>query len=198
MICFNTALTACERAQQWPVALDVFQRMVDERLRPTVPLAGIHFADQENETASPNSSWCLMQCFFVKKIFLTFSHLSASIIQVITWNSTMSACSSTLQWQRCLELLRDMRTSQEIDGSGRLSSRPCGVFLWVFYMRKHGEFPHFTGKRWRNSSNENGIDFWNKGYFFLRSVDDRWRSDLFPCDLKVGVFYTVESDYSML
>eukprot|EP00434_Breviolum_minutum_P015901 symbB.v1.2.014013.t2/scaffold1012.1/size144332/6 len=36
VICFNTALTACERAQQWPVALDVFQRMVDERLRPTV------------------------------------------------------------------------------------------------------------------------------------------------------------------
>ena len=64
VICFNTALTACERAQQWPVALDVFQRMVDERLRPTVPLVGIHFADQENEPASPNSSWCLMQCFF--------------------------------------------------------------------------------------------------------------------------------------
>ena len=133
VICFNTALTACERAQQWPVALDVFQRMVDERLRPTVPLAGIHFADQENETASPNSSWCLMQCFLFK-IFLTFSNLSASNMQVITWNSTMSACSSTLQWQRCLELLRDMRTSQEIDGSGRLSSsRPCvRYFLWVF------------------------------------------------------------------
>lgn len=30
--------------------------------------------------------------------------------------------------------------------------------------------------------------------FLLRSVDDRWRSDLFSYDLKVGVFYIVESD----
>jgi pentatricopeptide repeat protein len=58
--------------------------------------------------------------------------------QVISWNSTMSACERAQQWQMCLELLREMRQDAAVfrDEPGPGLATDCVVLLLK------------TGKRW--------------------------------------------------